>query len=38
VLAPEQTFTMELRNAESAALCMTEDGYAYVVMPLARDA
>ena len=22
VLVPEQTFTMELRNAESAALCM----------------
>jgi DNA polymerase III subunit beta len=38
VLAPEQTFTIELRNAESAALCMTEDGYAYVIMPLARDA
>jgi DNA polymerase III subunit beta len=38
VLAPEQAFAMELRNAESAALCMTEDGYAYVIMPLARDA
>ena len=38
VLSPEQTFTIELRNAESAALCMTEDGYAYVIMPLARDA
>jgi DNA polymerase III subunit beta len=38
VLAPEQTFAMELRNAESAALCMTEDGYSYVIMPLARDA
>jgi DNA polymerase-3 subunit beta len=37
VLEAEQTFTMELRNAESAALCSTEDGYAYVIMPLARE-
>ncbi|MEN6450464.1 MAG: DNA polymerase III subunit beta [Thermoguttaceae bacterium] len=37
VLAPEQNFTMELRDADSAALCLTEDGYAYVLMPLARD-
>ena len=38
VLSAEQTFTIELRNAESAALCMTADGYACVIMPLARDA
>jgi len=37
VLSPEQTFTMELRDAESAAVCSTADGYAYVVMPLARE-
>jgi DNA polymerase-3 subunit beta len=37
VLDAQQTFTMELRNAESAAVCSTEDGYAYVVMPLARE-
>jgi DNA polymerase III subunit beta len=37
VLAPEQTFTMELRDADSAAICSTEDGYAYVIMPLARE-
>jgi len=37
VLSPEQTFTMELRDADSAAVCSTEDGYAYVVMPLARE-
>ena len=37
VLNPEHTFTMELRNAESAAVCSTEDGYAYVIMPLARE-
>lgn len=37
VLNPEQTFSVELRNAESAAVFSTEDGYAYVVMPLARE-
>ncbi|MBN2475971.1 MAG: DNA polymerase III subunit beta [Pirellulales bacterium] len=37
VLDPEQTFTMELRSAESAGVCTTEDGYGYVIMPLARD-
>jgi DNA polymerase-3 subunit beta len=37
VLDPEQTFTMEVRDAESAAVCSTEDGYGYVIMPLARD-
>ncbi len=28
VLDPEQTLTLELRDAESAAVCSTEDGYA----------
>ncbi len=37
VLEPEQTFTIELIDAESAAICTTTDGYAYVIMPLARD-
>ena len=37
VLSPEATLTVELRDAESAAVCSTEDGYAYVIMPLARD-
>jgi DNA polymerase-3 subunit beta len=37
VLSPEQTFAIELRNADSAAVCATDDGYAYVIMPLARD-
>ncbi len=37
VLDPEQNFTIELRDAESAAVCATEDGYAYVLMPLARE-
>ncbi len=33
----EQTVTLELRNAKSAAVCWTNDGYGYVIMPLARD-
>jgi DNA polymerase III subunit beta len=37
VLDAQQTFTMELRDGESAAVCGTEDGYAYVIMPLARE-
>ncbi len=37
VLDPEQSFSMELRDAESAAICATDDGYAYVIMPLARE-
>ena len=32
VLDPEQTLLLELRDAESAAVCSTEDGYAYVIM------
>jgi DNA polymerase-3 subunit beta len=37
VLDPEKAVTMELKDAESAAVCMTDDGYGYVIMPLARD-
>lgn len=37
VLSPEQNFVLEMQDAESAAVCMTDDGYSYVVMPLARD-
>lgn len=37
VLDPERTFTIEIENQESAALFLTDDGYGYVVMPLARD-
>jgi len=33
----EKTFTLELRDGESAAVCTTDDGYGYVIMPLARD-
>jgi DNA polymerase-3 subunit beta len=37
VLDPERVITMELKDAESAAVCTTDDGYGYVIMPLARD-
>jgi DNA polymerase-3 subunit beta len=36
VLDPAQNFNVEIRDAESAAVCSTEDGYAYVIMPLSR--
>jgi len=37
VLDPEKTFTLDVKNPEDAALFTTDDGYGYVVMPLARD-
>ncbi len=37
VLDQEKTFTLELKDAASAAVCSTDDGYAYVIMPLSRD-
>lgn len=37
VLDPEQLFVLELRDATSAAVCTTDDGYGYLIMPLARD-
>ena len=37
VLEPEKMFTVEIENEESAAVFSTDDGYGYVVMPLARD-
>lgn len=37
VLEAESTFTLEIKDAESAAVCHTGDGYSYVIMPLARD-
>lgn len=37
VLDSEQAFTLEIEDAESAVLLTTDDGYAYVIMPLARD-
>lgn len=37
VLDPEKNFALELKDAESAAVCSTDDGYGYVIMPLARE-
>ena len=37
VLDPETAFVMELESSNSPALMTTDDGYAYVVMPMARD-
>ena len=37
VMSPEATLLLELRDGDSAAVCSTDDGYAYVIMPLARD-
>ena len=37
VLEAEKTFTFEVKDSESAAVCRTDDGYGYVIMPLARD-
>ncbi len=37
VLDPDRTITLDLKDAESAAVCLTDDGYGYVIMPLARD-
>ena len=37
VLEPERTFTFDLKDSESAGVCSTDDGYGYVIMPLARD-
>ncbi len=37
VLDPSSTVTVDLIDGDSAALCRTDDGYCYVIMPLARD-
>jgi DNA polymerase-3 subunit beta len=37
VLDADKTFTLELKDGESAAVATTDDGYGYVIMPLARD-
>ncbi len=37
VLDAEKTFTLDLADGDSAAVFGTNDGYGYVVMPLARD-
>ena len=37
VLDPDETFSFYIRDAESAVIAATGDGYSYVIMPLARD-
>ena len=37
VLGADKNFSLQVKDAENAALLTTEDGYGYVVMPLARD-
>jgi DNA polymerase-3 subunit beta len=37
VLEPEKSFTLDLQDGDGAAVCTTDDGYGYVIMPLARD-
>lgn len=37
VLEPDRVFTLEIETPETAALFLTDDGYAYVVMPLSRE-
>ncbi|MCG8450708.1 MAG: DNA polymerase III subunit beta [Pirellulales bacterium] len=37
VLDADKAFTFEIKDSESAAVCRTDDGYGYVIMPLARD-
>jgi len=37
VLEPEKSFTLDLQDSDGAAVCTTDDGYGYVIMPLARD-
>jgi DNA polymerase-3 subunit beta len=37
VLEPEKSFTLDLQDSDAAAVYTTDDGYGYVVMPLARD-
>jgi DNA polymerase III subunit beta len=37
VLDPAAAVTVEITDAQSACVCSTEDGYGYVIMPLAAD-
>ena len=37
VLDADKTFALDIKDAESAAVCTTDDDYGYVIMPLARD-
>ncbi len=37
VLDPEKTCTIDLQDGDAAAVYTTDDGYGYVIMPLARE-
>jgi DNA polymerase-3 subunit beta len=37
VLDGATNVTVELTDAQSACVCRTDDGYGYVIMPLAAD-
>jgi DNA polymerase-3 subunit beta len=37
VLDSEMNFILEIESSSSPALLMTDDGYGYVIMPMARD-
>lgn len=37
VLDPEKPFLIEIENESSPALMSTDDGYAYVIMPMAKE-
>ncbi len=37
VLEGEATFRLDVRGPDTAALCRTDDGYSYVIMPLSRE-
>jgi DNA polymerase III subunit beta len=37
VLEPEKSFTFDIQDSDAAAVCSTDDGFGYVIMPLARD-
>jgi len=37
VLEPERSIRLDLQDSEGAAVCTTDDGFGYVIMPLARE-
>jgi hypothetical protein len=37
VLDAEKSVTVEIQDSESAVVCTTDDGYRYVIMPLAGE-
>lgn len=37
VLGGDRSFALELKDGDNAVLCSTDDGYSYVIMPLAND-